>query len=1107
VYCDGAHAALIQKSQIDAECPVYTAVSNLTPSMCGYAPETTVRGLAMLSTTVRLADDGLSVSSMDSCAIDALRSSGNWQNANCSWTGNWTFEYNASESLCLHPASSLWPAMYHGCGIASAVHWVPVQRHMRRYEVGRVRSSSSSTNLLMLPPCSSGTVGHPATGCHLCTSFDDCSDRAAAVTDDGFRNACVCTCAPGWDGMQCSHNTSFFLAPLPTINDNLNIQANCRTACANISNDDAQHLRGYVAWILSEDEDMAVHELTKTYSNISNFVLGGNRRTPSGGIDGSIWYWTEFPAQWIAHDARGLPFYNGTTWTNGSALRYANFSAGEPNMYDKFETQLTFLATGGWNDARNDQTARIAGCVCRRWAAVAATPTSTTEIFKSTTVSHSLVDSLSTTQTEVLTSKVFSQSFSSTALLTSAASSITFSQSNFMSESRSAHQTADTQSFTRTHSGSASASHWQCVAAVDSVALSLETLADAVAAGDALGAKTGIVAVLLSQARHAHATVEAPMHVPVVQLTSNPVERSVLRAHPPLGLNISLESPLDAVVHWSAANVTLDNETNLNFTAYTSNTLPWNTCCFSPQQGGWVDAATPVLEPRTLVLTVTMICDGAAVLVVRVTVPAPGTPRTLAAKVEAAGGYSQIASVLAGGASSGAALGRTMATRSMVLCDADASVSGGVVDLGVVVCAAADGRPHQAALAAARSAVVSNVVLLCAVSLAMMGVVCLWAALARVAVGAATRVVCLPSSLLPVRVAVVPTSTSGAVLLLSRLGSSSCVAADVSMSAVGLVIGVAPALLFVVCWGWKVRGGASAAWRCVERQPAALEDKLPLGPGTASRVPQLLVTVRRVVMRRRFEWASADGSREGLAPMWPVLLEYRDLRYGAVDCGVLASVSCIAVVSGLTESAAPCRAWSFASVVLLLMQLVLLVVMRPFSSLFAAVHGVAALSLTVIGVLTQLVFVWASAASSSRLWLVQASSMCSLAIVGLSATKMLVDLFQLRKAAVRRVAELHEVRVQLKAADESRLKGLMPASSGPVDTVLEMKLLLLVDDAEEGGAALDDARVDGGAGAEDAQDGSAGAVLKDFDYVRFWDASGAAVGTEVVASLLTQWEA
>jgi hypothetical protein len=97
---------------------------------------------------------------------------------------------------------------------------------------------------------------------------------------------------------------------------------------------------------------------------------------------------------------------------------------------------------------------------------------------------------------------------------------------------------------------------------------------------------------------------------------------------------------------------------------------------------------------------------------------------------------------------------------------------------------------------------------------------------------------------------------------------------------------------------------------------------------------------------------------------------------------------------------------------------------------------------------------------------------------------------------VRRVAELREVCALLKAApEESRLKALTPASFELTDPlVLEMELLLVEDAAEEGGAAVEGAQVDGLEAPED------------LDYARFWDASGAAVETEVAASLLTLCE-
>jgi hypothetical protein len=74
----------------------------------------------------------------------------------------------------------------------------------------------------------------------------------------------------------------FFLAPLPADNGSAaKIQASCRPACANISNDHAHHLGGYVAWILTEEEEKTVFELTKTFSSYryrySYFVFGGNR--------------------------------------------------------------------------------------------------------------------------------------------------------------------------------------------------------------------------------------------------------------------------------------------------------------------------------------------------------------------------------------------------------------------------------------------------------------------------------------------------------------------------------------------------------------------------------------------------------------------------------------------------------------------------------------------------------------------------------------------------------------------------------------------------------------------------------------------------------------
>eukprot|EP01065_Artemidia_motanka_P049498 TRINITY_DN8222_c0_g3_i1.p1 TRINITY_DN8222_c0_g3~~TRINITY_DN8222_c0_g3_i1.p1 ORF type:complete len:2481 (+),score=387.79 TRINITY_DN8222_c0_g3_i1:143-7585(+) len=50
--------------------------------------------------------------------------------------------------------------------------------------------------------CASGYFGWPV--CTHCTSVDHCSGHAATVTDDGTRTGCACTCRSQWSGPSCS---------------------------------------------------------------------------------------------------------------------------------------------------------------------------------------------------------------------------------------------------------------------------------------------------------------------------------------------------------------------------------------------------------------------------------------------------------------------------------------------------------------------------------------------------------------------------------------------------------------------------------------------------------------------------------------------------------------------------------------------------------------------------------------------------------------------------------------------------------------------------------------------------------------------------------------
>ncbi|CUG77196.1 membrane-associated protein, putative [Bodo saltans] len=139
----------------------------------------------------------------------------------------------------------------------------------------------------------------------------------------------------------------------------------------------------------------------------------------------------------------------------------------------------------------------------------------------------------------------------------------------------------------------------------------------------------------------------------------------------------------------------------------------------------------------------------------------------------------------------------------------------------------------------------------------------MWAVLTRTAFLHASGVVCLPSSLFPVAVAILPSTTAAAVLLLARLSSSECVAADIVLGTVGLVLVALPVAWFVLIWsvhvGWSTRGNE---WVTTRR---AFEnvDK------TEMSAPQAAVLYRSTV-NRRWDWTTTDGHRGGMEHAWAV---------------------------------------------------------------------------------------------------------------------------------------------------------------------------------------------------------------------------------------------
>ncbi|CUG87491.1 membrane-associated protein, putative [Bodo saltans] len=135
---------------------------------------------------------------------------------------------------------------------------------------------------------------------------------------------------------------------------------------------------------------------------------------------------------------------------------------------------------------------------------------------------------------------------------------------------------------------------------------------------------------------------------------------------------------------------------------------------------------------------------------------------------------------------------------------------------------------------------------------------------------------------------------------------------------------------------------------------------------------------------------------------WLLLLEYRFVWYGAVDALALAVLACFGIVSGLSPSnLMVCEIFAVVAVVILMFQLTLVLVLRPYTTTFGHYYTVTVLLLTALSVMAQLVFVFSTAQLDS--WLLQGSAICNVATVGVGLTKTLTDLVQLGRAVARRV--------------------------------------------------------------------------------------------------------
>jgi hypothetical protein len=247
---------------------------------------------------------------------------------------------------------------------------------------------------------------------------------------------------------------------------------------------------------------------------------------------------------------------------------------------------------------------------------------------------------------------------------------------------------------------------------------------------------------------------------------------------------------------------------------------------------------------------------------------------------------------------------------------------------------------------------------------------------------------------------VLPSTAAGVALLAARAGSSSCLGLDAVLIVLGLAVVVgcpcALAALWVLC---TVNDGGSGrgVWECRARPGAPSHARVRWLPWCLAPVAATL--------HRAWKWhAVGDGSAPLLQAAWVVLLEYRMLWFAALDSGAIVVVAVLAVAGGLdTANDALCQAAVAVVLVLMSCQLLLVLRLRPYTTLFAVVNGTVTLVLTCLSIGAQLAFVVSSTPQSPKLWLVDASAGCDFAVVGVTAVKMLLDAKDTVDAVVRRL--------------------------------------------------------------------------------------------------------
>ncbi|CUG66404.1 membrane-associated protein, putative, partial [Bodo saltans] len=286
----------------------------------------------------------------------------------------------------------------------------------------------------------------------------------------------------------------------------------------------------------------------------------------------------------------------------------------------------------------------------------------------------------------------------------------------------------------------------------------------------------------------------------------------------------------------------------------------------------------------------------------------------------------------------GAALARALILRSTVMCDAYAAASNGVIDFNFDIPCDDDDYGtskdvNNNASITARSAILSNVILIALVGALLALIAAVWAAARGEPFLQAAVVTALPSTLMPVGMSVVPSSMSGAALLAARFRVSNCRSQDTVIIIVGLVTSIAPIVIVALVW-WVNVWGDKPQW-VREYEPISPQQQQQNENSARGKV---MYALRRAI-HRSWKWHSADQPTYGTPQSAQVLLlEYRVLWYPSLDAAVLTAVAMLTVVGGLNhDNIALCRGSTAMIIVVLVFQLIAIPLVQPFTALFSLV--------------------------------------------------------------------------------------------------------------------------------------------------------------------------